>query len=198
MREGRAIGPPFRFGRCAIAFSPLGESAHNPLGSNGDETMYLAAVMLLLAVLPVLSILAEFLTTTGASFWPLVGKWFVFWAVGIRLFAAGLSQVFRPQFTATGIFNIKDPEAAKLVKEIGFGNLSIGLLGILTMLVPAWIVPAALAGGLFYLLAGIQHWLNGVRSGKETVALISDLVVGVILLLFVLLTVFGSQPTIAA
>ncbi|MEO8669420.1 MAG: hypothetical protein ABI399_12945 [Bauldia sp.] len=160
--------------------------------------MYLAAIILLLAVLPVLSILVEFVTTTGAGLLPLVGKWFVFWAGGVRLFLAGLSQVFRPQFTYGGIFNIKDPEAGKLVKEIGFGNLSMGLVSLFTIIVPDWIVPAALATGLYHLLAGIQHWLNGVRGTKETVALVSDLAVGVILLLFVLLTVFSTRQTIAA
>jgi hypothetical protein len=159
--------------------------------------MYLAAIILLLGVLPVLSIIADLLAGTGGTFLSLVGKWFVFWAGGVRLFTAGLSQVFRPEFTYGTIFQIKDPEAGKLVKEIGFGNLSIGLLGILTLFVRDWTVPAAIAASLFYLLAGIQHWLNGVRSGKETAALVSDLLVGAILAVFVLLTVFATSPSIS-
>jgi hypothetical protein len=174
--------------------------ANRPIirGHLWSEPMYLAAIILLLGVLPVLSIVVDLSTGTGWGLLPLVGKWFVFWAGGVRLFSAGLSQIFRPQFTYGTIFQIKDPEAGKLVKEIGFGNLSIGLLGILTMVVSAWTVPAALASGLFYLLAGIQHWLNGVGSTKETVALVSDLIVGVILVAFVILTLFGSTPPISA
>jgi hypothetical protein len=160
--------------------------------------MYLGAVILLLGVLPILSIVVEFITTSDASLLSLVGKWFVFWAVGVRLFVAGLSQVFRPQVTYGGIFNIEDPEAGKLVKEIGFGNLSIGLLGILSLFVGAWVVPSAIAGALFYILAGIQHWLNGAASTKETVALVSDILVGIVLALFVLLTLFGPTPSITA
>ena len=36
----------------------------------------------------------------GGGLMPLVGKWFVFWAVGARLFIAGIRQVIQPAFTA--------------------------------------------------------------------------------------------------
>lgn len=66
----------------------------------------------------------------------LAGKWFTFWAVGVRLFLAGVSQVFRPQFTSEGILGVKDPDAKVIVREVGFGNLSMGTLGLLSLAMP--------------------------------------------------------------
>ncbi|HTC21744.1 MAG TPA: hypothetical protein VK859_12895, partial [bacterium] len=58
---------------------------------------YLLVVTLLLVVLPVWSIIMESCLRPGRSgLWDLTGKWFVFWAVGIRLLMAGFRQTFQP------------------------------------------------------------------------------------------------------
>jgi hypothetical protein len=144
--------------------------------------MYLAAVILLMGVLPLGSIVAEFVVL-HASADPvlLVGKWFVFWSVGVRLILAGLRQVANPAFTAETIFGVKEKAALTIVEELGFGNLSIGLLGVLTLIHSAWIVPAAIVGGLFYALAGVKHLIKGERNGAETIAMISDLFIALVL-----------------
>lgn len=55
--------------------------------------MSLLTVILLMAVLPVGSILAElFVFKTPTTVLLLVGKWFAFWAVGVRQFLAGPRQ----------------------------------------------------------------------------------------------------------
>ena len=96
--------------------------------------MYLAVVVLLMAVLPIASIVAEsILARGGADLLWLIGKWFVFWSVGVRLMLAGLRQVFNPAFTAETIFGVKEKAALTIVRELGFGNLSIGLLGVLSL-----------------------------------------------------------------
>jgi hypothetical protein len=114
----------------------------------------------------------------------LIGKWFTFWAVGARLFVAGLTQSFRPQFTAQSIFDIKDQRALAIVREVGFGNLAIGALGLASIVEREWVVPAALAGGLFYGLALVGHVLRQNRNFKEQVALASDAAVFVVLAVF--------------
>ena len=91
--------------------------------------MYLIAVILhlLLFIFPAASVFIEVLRAgSGADWMLLVGKWFVFWAVGVRLFIAGLRQVFQPRFTAETIFEIKDESVYAVVREVGFGNISIG------------------------------------------------------------------------
>ena len=92
--------------------------------------MYFASVLLLLLIFPLASIAVEAIrfghSITDMS---LIGEWFVFWAVGIRLFVVGLRQVFQPSFTAVEIFEIHEPKAFAIVRELGFANLSIGILG---------------------------------------------------------------------
>jgi hypothetical protein len=147
--------------------------------------MYFAIVILLMGVLPVASILAEWgFAHGGPDFVSLIGKWFVFWSVGVRLMLAGGRQIFNPTFTAEAIFGVKEKAALTIVQELGFGNLSIGLLGLLSLANPLWTVPAAIAGGLFYGLAGIKHLTNGERNAIENVAMISDLFIFVVLALY--------------
>jgi len=148
--------------------------------------MYLAAIILLMLVLPLLSVAAETpMLPDATAMMPLIGKWFTFWAVGVRLFLAGLNQVFRPQFTAEEIFGIGDPGAQGLVREIGFGNLAIGTLGILSLFYPDFLVPAAIVGGLFYGLAGAGHIVRKDKNVKEQIALVSDLAIFLLLAAFV-------------
>jgi uncharacterized protein DUF6790 len=147
--------------------------------------MYIISVLLLLLVLPVISVIVEALHI-GASadvMW-LIGKWFVFWACGVRLFIAGVSQNLRPEFTAKSIFGIDAPAASSIVREVGFGNLAIGTLGLATLAEPSWVIPAAVVGGLYYGLAGLGHLF---REGnlKEQVALWSDLAIFLLLAVFV-------------
>ena len=147
--------------------------------------MYLAAVVLLMAVLPIASIVAESIVARGgADFLWLIGKWFVFWSVGVRLMLAGLRQILNPTFTAETIFGVKERAALTIVQELGFGNLSIGLLGGLSLVNPNWTIPAAIVGGLFYGLAGIKHLTNSERNATENVAMISDLFIFVVLALY--------------
>jgi len=144
--------------------------------------MYLASVILLLAVCPAASIAVEwFAGGHSGGLMPLVGKWFVFWAVGVRLFIAGLRQAIQPSFTAETIFGVKEIAAHAIVREVGFGNLSMGTLGIATLAIPVWISPAAIVGGLYYGLAAALHVAHRERNAHEQIALISDAGVFVVL-----------------
>ncbi|KAA0700100.1 hypothetical protein DTW90_10530 [Neorhizobium sp. P12A] len=142
--------------------------------------MYLGMIVLLMVILPIGSIAAE-MVIHGGSLIVLAGKWLVFWAVGIRLILAGCRQTINPAFTAQKIFEIKDPAALVIVQELGFANLSIGLLGILSIFERGWVVPAAVVGGLFYGLAGFKHLLKGDRNKIENIAMISDLFIFLVL-----------------
>lgn len=137
--------------------------------------MYFASVLLLLLILPLASIAAEAIrfghsiTDMG-----LIGKWFVFWAVGARLFLAGVRQVFQPSFTAVEIFEIHEPKALAIVRELGFANLSMGLLGLCSLWHKEWLMPAGIVGGLYYGLAGLGHVSQPHKNAKEYTAMISD------------------------
>jgi hypothetical protein len=138
--------------------------------------MYFIFVALFLFVLPAISVLVEALVRGGAvDFLLLTGKWFVFWGVGVRLFIAGLRQLAQPQFTAESIFQVKDRGALAIVREVGFANLSMGTLGLLTLPQPGFLMSAAIVGGLYYGLAGAGHATRRDKNASEWMALVTDL-----------------------
>ncbi|MGV3491995.1 MAG: DUF6790 family protein [Devosia sp.] len=152
--------------------------------------LYLFATWGLMVIIPALSVLIETLVNQPADFVWLVAKWFVFWGVGIRLLTAGIRQVAQPGFTAKSIFKMDNPDAEKLVTEIGFGNLAMGGIATLSLVFPAWAVPAGLIGALYLGLAGVKHVFNANRSGEENTALITDIILGVVVIASTLIVLF--------
>jgi hypothetical protein len=147
--------------------------------------MYFAVVALFLFVAPVISIVIESIGfPSNTAIVPLAGKWFVFWAAGIRLLTAGISQVFRPEFTAKEILGISDESSFHIVQELGFANLSIGIMATCSIVMHNWTLPAALSGGLFYGFAGFRHIFKKEKNLKEKVATYSDLYIFAVLLAY--------------
>ena len=142
--------------------------------------MYYLMIVLLMGVLPIASVLIE--QAAGHGDWiALVGRWFVFWAGGIRLLLAGIRQIANPAFTAKTIFEIEDRDASKIVVELGFANLAMGLVSVASIVRPDWVLPAAVVTGLYYGLAGFRHIANTGRNRIETWATLSDLWIFVVL-----------------
>lgn len=136
--------------------------------------LYLWSVLLFMLVLPVVSILINGGYTEGISI-TLTGKWFVFWAIGVRLLTAGVRQVLKPEFTAKDIFHIDNKESFIIVKELGFANICFGLSGICSFSIPAWRTAAAFTGGLYMGIAGVQHIIKKPSTPNEWVAMVSDI-----------------------
>jgi hypothetical protein len=146
--------------------------------------MYVIIVAGLMFIFPLASIAIDASAGHAPLGLMLIGKWCVFWAVGLRLLLAGVRQILQPRYTAETILGIKGDDALLLVRELGFGNLSIGVVGTLSLFFPGWVMPAALVGGIFYGLAGINHVLQKHRNTKENIAMASDLFAAVVLLGF--------------
>lgn len=143
--------------------------------------MYIFAVVAFMFVLPIVSVIVELTVNQNyTSVVDVVAKWFVFWAIGVRLFTAGLRQIIKPGLTAEGILGIKDKASWQLVRELGFANTAIGLASIISLWATDWRLACALIGGLFILLAGLEHVRKKQRNGEEMLAMISDLFIGVI------------------
>lgn len=155
--------------------------------------MYFVGVVLLLLVFPaasvVVDIFVQFGTVSETSMLALVGKWFTFWAVGVRLGMAGLMQIFRPQYTVKEILGIDSQQANVLARELGFANFIFGTMGIISMFHSSWLIPAAYAGGLYYVLAGLGHIATTNRNPKETFALATDFYAGIVLIIFLIASV---------
>ena len=71
------------------------------------------------------------------------GQLHVFWAVGVRLFIAGLRQIVQPRYTAETILGVKDPDATLIVRELGFANTAIGSAGLGSIYLAGWVLPVA-------------------------------------------------------
>jgi hypothetical protein len=143
--------------------------------------MYVVMVAALMFIVPLACVAGEVVSGTPLSL-PLIGKWFVIWSVGARLLLAGLRQIIQPRYTAEVILSLKSSESLVLVRELGFANLAVGLVGLGSAIYPAWRPAAALAGGIFYGLAGVSHALQPHRGKLENVAMVSDLWAAVVLL----------------
>ncbi|MCZ4499147.1 MAG: hypothetical protein JWQ74_1700 [Marmoricola sp.] len=148
--------------------------------------MFYAAVGLFMVVLPTGSVVVALADGGHGSTMAVVGTWFVFWAVGVRLFTAGVRQVIKPGLTSEGILGIPGREAWLLVRELGFANIAIGSIGILSLWNAGWRPAAALAGGVFLLAAGALHLVKKHRETEENVAMVSDLAIGLLMLAYVL------------
>lgn len=152
--------------------------------------MYPLIVALLMVVLPVLSVVLESARGAGTLL-ELVGKWFLFWAVGVRLSTAALRQIVQPEFTARDIFGVTDRAAWIVVQELGFANLATGVAALCSLFIEAWRPPIALVSGLFYGLAGLRHVLNRPRDLNENIALYSDLWVCLVLAVYLIAHLLG-------
>ena len=148
--------------------------------------MYVFIVIALMLALPLISIVAQIILSDhgalqGASYLVVVAKWYVFWAVGVRLSLAGLRQIIQPRYTAETILGLKGAESLFFVRELGFANVTMGSVAVASLFAPSWVTPAAMLGAIYYGLAGINHCFHKGRNKLENVALVSDLFAALVL-----------------
>jgi hypothetical protein len=145
-------------------------------------------------VFPILSITWEhFFAHSSLPLISLVSKWFAFWAAGVRLTAAGLRQLFQPRFTATKIFAISTDEVLPIVRELGIANFAMGLVGILSLFQPTFVLPVSIAAAVFYGVAGLCHITDKRRSANQNLTMLTDLLASTVFLAFIAFTLFGSH-----
>lgn len=147
---------------------------------------YLVSVTALTFVLPAIGFLAEHCLTGRVLDLDLFGKWFIFSAVGLRLFLAGIKQVKNPEFTMKQIFHLDSRESIPILRELGFANICFGLVAIVSFFKPEWRIVSAFASGLYYGIAGVQHGLQKTSGINEKFALWTDLIIFIFLLIYFL------------
>jgi hypothetical protein len=143
-------------------------------------------VIALMFLFPLIAIIAQLMLTdhgalTAAAALAVTAKWYVFWAVGVRLSLAGLRQMFQPRYTAQAILGINSPDSLFLVRELGIANVAMGSAALCTLFAPAWLPPVELTGALFFGIAGINHCLIKDRNKLQNLALVSDLFAALVL-----------------
>ena len=138
-------------------------------------------------VIPIVSFFAEHFSQKIPLTFELFGKWFIFSAVGLRLFVAGIQQSTKPQFTAKEIFHIESPESFPLVRELGFANICFGLVGIVSLFKPEWRIVSAFASGIYYAFAGLLHIIKKPVGANETFAMWTDIIIFGVLLVYIIM-----------
>ena len=150
------------------------------------NSRYFIVVTVLTFLLPAAGFMAEhFINSTPLSF-ERFARWFIFSAVGLRLFLAGIKQTTDPAFTAKEIFHISGTESHPVVRELGFANLCFGLLGIASLFKPEWRTASAFASGLYYGMAGLLHLIKKPAGTNEKFALVTDVIIFLFLLAYLL------------
>lgn len=153
--------------------------------------MYIVFVALSMVVLPVASILVNLAHVPDAGLMELLGRWFVFWGVGVRLGVAGLRQFLWPKLTATEVFHMTSDQALPVIRELGIANVGTAVIALTSLAIPGFVLPAALSAGIFYGMAAVGHIAEPNRSLNENVALWSDLFLFSVLLAVVVAAVAG-------
>jgi hypothetical protein len=148
--------------------------------------MYIAVVALTMLILPLVSIAIDLGFHPGASSVVfLIGRWFVFWGVGVRLFLAGTRQFLQPTFTAREIFHTTSDEVLPIVRELGLANFSASVVALLSLVAPSFVLPVAISAAIFYGAAGVLHIAEPNRSRNENIAIGSDLGMAAVLIVFI-------------
>ena len=147
----------------------------------GINKTYIIVVSILTFILPAICSIAEMMINKTISSFLLFGKWFIFSAVGLRLFIAGIKQTADPAFTAKEIFHIDNTDIFPVVRELGFANLCFGLIGIISLFQPSWRIVSAFGSGIYYGIAGLQHLFKKPAGINEKFALVTDMLIFVFL-----------------
>lgn len=150
---------------------------------------YIISVTALTFVLPTIGFVTEHFVSNTALTFELFCKWFIFSAVGLRLFLAGIKQVKNPEFTAKQIFHLDSTDSFPILRELGFANICFGLVGIVSLFRPDWRIVSAFASGLYFGIAGVQHGLKKTSGINEKFALWTDLIIFVLLLTYFIKTI---------
>lgn len=148
---------------------------------------YFVSVSAMTFVIPLIGFFTSYVVAGDPLRFDLLAKWFIFSAVGLRLFIAGLQQSLKPAFTAQEIFHIQSPEALPIVRELGFANLCFGLMGIVSLFKPEWRIVSAVASGLYYGLAALQHLIKRPAGANERFALWTDILIFGFLLTYLIM-----------
>ena len=118
---------------------------------------YLITTCMIVIIFPLICISVENVAERIPLNWILIGKWFIFWAIGIRLFTAGIKQASDPAFTAIKIFKLHSKESYVIIRELGFANICLGITSILSLINNQWRPIGAITGVVFFGFAGLQH-----------------------------------------
>lgn len=160
------------------------EIANRKLKMNGS--IWVDGVLIFL--LPFVSILIEHVAMQTPLNWNLFGKWFVFWAFGFRLFTTGIKQASDPASEAVKTFKLNGKNVYVIIRQLGFANISLGILGILSLINNQWRQIGAISGISFFGFAVLNDISQKVKERGDIITMIWDTITSLVMLLYLLFT----------
>ncbi len=155
-------------------------------------TVYLLLVTL---ILPLACFAVEMLMKRGDRS-DCIGKWFIFWAIGIRCLVAGIVQLFSPGF---GSENTAEASSFIYIQELGLANCCFGICASISIFLPKhrlYMTAGAFSIGMAAILHFFRSGLDAGISFDEKTALISDICVLALLLSYYALLALRKYDTI--
>jgi hypothetical protein len=152
-------------------------------------TLFVIAVML---VLPAGAAIVEMWRKKEHPL-ELIGKWFIFFGVGIRLLVASVVQMVNPGFTLDMLG--ADNELLIVVRELGFANLLLACVALYSVHQREYRILGT-GGALFMGFAGMLH-VGKIGSGmspKEAVAMWSDLWICLVAIVYLAYRFLAGPP----
>ena len=147
--------------------------------------LYEISLILFFTIVPIIGAVIEItFFYDSTNIFSVLLKWFVFSGVGLRLCSAGLKQSIKPSFTATEIFKA-DEKSYPIVREVGFSNICLGVLGILSFFFIDFRIAAAITGSLYFGLAGFLRLLYK-RDQNEIITTISNFFIFLVLIVLII------------
>lgn len=120
------------------------------------HTQNALAEILVLTALPLVSLIIEHKINDVEIQAGLVGKWFVFWTVGIRLLIGGVVQILAALRQGNTIL-LRSNAGSDTRKIVGIVKMALAVLGFLCIINDKWSLLAAVTAGFYIGLAGFQH-----------------------------------------
>lgn len=142
---------------------------------------------LLIFLLPLISVMIEHVEIQTPADWRLLGKWFVFWAFGLRLFTSGIKQASNPSLPTKRY----DNQVFELTRSLGIVNICLGVGGILSLINETWRPVIAILGCLFFGLNSIRSLTGSLISGSQKLNALSD-VLSFVILFFICYAFFNN------
>jgi hypothetical protein len=151
------------------------------------DVLYVLIDVIMIVILPLTCSMTEKWVMHVATNWMLLGKWFVFWAFGFRLFTSGIKQASDPSFAVKKSNN----DLIEIVRKLGIANICLGTGGILSLINESWRQVIAILGCLFFGLDAIRCLTVGLSSAAQKLLMLFNVVMFVAFLLYVIY-VFNS------
>jgi hypothetical protein len=131
---------------------------------------HIIGIYLLTVLLPFAAVCIEAFGKRDKVSVSVIEKWFLFFAVGIRFLVRGIKQATE----------------SRLQTNEGLGNLSLGVVALISLLVPSWRNVTAFGSDLYFGAAALSCFLAKPGGPNETFTLISNTCIFLILMILLL------------